>query len=317
MRAPRLLERVVERPPRRAARDGRRAQAQRRDALERLRQPLADLADQVGGGHLDILELELPVKAAVQRANLARDRDARRLALHDEHGRARLAAGIVRHLRHRQQQVGVGAAGHERLDARDNERVAPSHRRGAGSLARVGEGKGRGQLAAQHRQEEALALRARGHTQEPTVAAQDEAAQRALGARDLLVERRQCHGPEAAAAQLGRLGEPVEAELGRARSRPTPECRTRLRVVGKALLHGSGLQLFLDKSAQALAKRDDLGRQGDRVHRRARQRARAASSPSAMQANATLAAVGTPNRAVCRAGRPFGKCVTYSALISW
>jgi hypothetical protein len=35
---------------------------------------------------------------------------------------------------------------------------------------------------------------------------------------------------------------------------------------------------------------------------------------SAMQAKATLASVGTPKRAVWRAGRPFGKCLTYSAL---
>ena len=130
------------------------------------------------------------------------------------------------------------------------------------------------------------------------------------------MERRQSYGSESAAAQLGRLGELVKAELGRARARPTPERRTRLRLVGGALSHRSGRQLIGDEGAEAGAKRDDLGWQGGRVHRRARQRARAASGPSAMQANATLAAVGTPKRAVCRAGSPFGKCVTYSALIS-
>ena len=40
------------------------------------------------------------------------------------------------------------------------------------------------------------------------------------------------------------------------------------------------------------------------------------SGASAMQAKATLAAVGTPKRAVWRAGNPPGKCRTYSALIS-
>ena len=42
----------------------------------------------------------------------------------------------------------------------------------------------------------------------------------------------------------------------------------------------------------------------------------ARSSARAMQANATFAVVGTPKRAVWRAGKPLGKCVTYSALIS-
>lgn len=40
-------------------------------------------------------------------------------------------------------------------------------------------------------------------------------------------------------------------------------------------------------------------------------------SARATQAKATLAVVGTPKRAVCRAGRPRGKCFTYSALMAW
>ena len=36
----------------------------------------------------------------------------------------------------------------------------------------------------------------------------------------------------------------------------------------------------------------------------------------AVQAKATFASVGTPNLAVCRAGRPEGKCLRYSALHS-
>lgn len=35
---------------------------------------------------------------------------------------------------------------------------------------------------------------------------------------------------------------------------------------------------------------------------------------TATQANATRASVGTPKRAVWRAGRPAGKCFTYSSL---
>lgn len=35
---------------------------------------------------------------------------------------------------------------------------------------------------------------------------------------------------------------------------------------------------------------------------------------NAVQAKPTLASVGSPNRAVCRAGSPPGKCFTYSAL---
>ncbi len=296
---------------------GRRAQAQRRDALERLGQSLADLSDDIVDGHLDALQLELAVEASIERAYLAEQRDAGRIAPDDEHGRAGLAARIVGHLRHRKQQIGLGPAGHERLDSRDGKRVAPSHRHGARPLACVGEGQRGRQLAAEDGQEKALTLSAGRQAQEPAVSAEDEASQRALRAGDLLVERDQPHRPETAASQLGGLGEPEEAGLGRASPRPTPERRARLRLVGDALPRRGGLELFGDEGAQALPKRADLRRQGDRVrdparHDEASAREAAASGPSAMQANATFAAVGTPNRAVCRAGNPPGKCLTYS-----
>ena len=117
------------------------------------------------------------------------------------------------------------------LYARDDECVAAPHGHGARAFARVGEGQRRRQLAAEDGQEEALALGARGHAQEAAVAAEDEPAERALGARNLLVERRQPDGPEAGAAQVDGLREPVEPELGRARPRESPERGTRLRRI--------------------------------------------------------------------------------------
>ena len=208
------------------------------------------------------------MEAAVERANLARQLDARRVAPHDEDGRPRLAAGIVRHLRHRQEQVGLGTAGDEGLDARDDEHLAPPHGRGARALAGIGESERRRQLAAQHGQQEALALRARGHAQEPAVAAEDESAQRALGARDLLVERGQSNGPEPAAAQLDRLRQPVEAELGRARPGEAPERGTRLRRVDDLLALFSGQELSLEEGAQTVAKRGELRGQRVGIHDR-------------------------------------------------
>src|SRR5206468_6187935 len=94
VRAARLFEGVVERPPGGPAGRRRRAQAQRRDALERLGQSLADLSHDIVDGHLDALQLEKAVEASIERAYLAPQRDAGRVAPDDEHGRAGLAARI-------------------------------------------------------------------------------------------------------------------------------------------------------------------------------------------------------------------------------
>ena len=69
----RLRERVVEREARGAARAGRGAEAERRDALERLRQPLADLAeDRSAAGTSTPASSNSPWRPTVERADLAR-----------------------------------------------------------------------------------------------------------------------------------------------------------------------------------------------------------------------------------------------------
>jgi len=80
MRPPSSIERVRERPARRAAGQRCRAQSQDRDALERARQALPHLPDHVRGRHLDLVEGKLAVDGAVEGADLAAQRHARRAA---------------------------------------------------------------------------------------------------------------------------------------------------------------------------------------------------------------------------------------------
>jgi len=128
-------------------------------------------------------------------------RDARRIAPDDEHGGARLAAGIVGDLRHRQQQIGLGPP--------VTKDLTPVTTNASPRRTAVVRGPSRASVKAraavsrrEHGQRKALALRAGRHAQEPRHRP-GQAAQRALGVRDLLVERRQAYGSESAAAQLG------------------------------------------------------------------------------------------------------------------
>ena len=111
----------------------------------------------------------------------------------------------------------------------------------------VGESQRRRELAAQRRQEERSRWAPAAEAEEPAVAAEDEPAQRALRTRDLLVERRQCRRARAAPAQLDRLRQPVEAELGRARLRKAPERGARLRRVEHVLTPFRGQELALEE----------------------------------------------------------------------
>src|SRR5262249_57823231 len=132
------------------------------------------------------------------------------IAPHHEDGGAGGTARIVRYPADGDEQIGLRPARNERLHPRDDEAVAASRRRGAWSFPRVREGERGGELAAKHGQEESLALRSHGQLQQAAVVPQDAVVENAQRARELLVEGDLAERPQAAAAQLRGLEEPIE-----------------------------------------------------------------------------------------------------------
>jgi hypothetical protein len=160
---------------------------------------------------------------AVQRLQRAAKGDAGRAPGNHEDRGARGAAARVGHARHREEQIRGGAIGDEGLHAADAIAVAGRRRRGARPLARVGEGEGGGQLAAQHGHEKALALRGRPVAEQTAGASDHQAAQHGARGRDRLVQRDLPQGAKRATAQLGGLGEPEDPGRLRAHAHPAAQ----------------------------------------------------------------------------------------------
>ena len=298
MRPPSPVERVCERPARRAAGQRRRAQPQDRNALERARQALPDVPDHVRSRHLDLVEGKLAVDGAVEGPDLAAQRHARRAARDHEERGARDTARMLRHLRDGEEEIGPRATRDEGLHTGDEEGLAAASGRGARALARIGEGQRRRRLAAEHRAQEALALGARREAKEPAVATQGQVPEHAARAAHRFVQGDHAESAHAPAAEIGGLEHAIEAERGGARAHPALERGGGVSLVGDPRRILRRAHLLLEEAREGRPEPLDLGGHRMTVGHGELQRALAASDASAMHAKATLAVVGTPNRAV-------------------
>jgi len=140
----------------------------RRQPHLRVAETLANLAEHIGGGNADILEIDHRMAAGetgVHRLHLAGDADAGSGHICQEHG-----GGAIRHARHDDCVIGTLGAGDEPFAAVDHVvgtiwcRRRQQHRRiGAGTGWRLGHGKARACVAGDLRPQPAFLLRGARH----------------------------------------------------------------------------------------------------------------------------------------------------------
>ena len=224
-----VLDRPLEARPDDAARSCSDGEAALVEAVHRDLEPLALLADQVLGGHLDVLEEELAGRAGPDAELVLRlgRREAGRALLQDERRDALVLRGRVR-LREDERVVGDGGVGDPVLLAVQDVDVALEaggrlHRGHVRSGRGLGEAEAGDLLAARLRDEPALLLLLARVAEErervQTDVDRDQRAEGRLAALDLLARERLRDEVEPGPAVLLRDRDPEDAELGHALDR--------------------------------------------------------------------------------------------------